>query len=415
MQYLIKRKILTDLQSHLFDKDISLIIGPRQAGKTTLMLLLKEYLEKLGEKTLFLNLDFELDRPFFTSQSTLIKKLELEFGKRKGYVFIDEIQRKENAGIFLKGIYDSTLPHKLIVSGSGSVELKEKIHESLTGRKRVFELNTVSFEEFINFKTEYRYTDRLKDFLSIESAKAKELLIEYLNFGGYPRVILTDTFQEKIRLIDEIFNSYIEKDISYLLNVEKTDAFRNLIKLIADQIGNMVNITEISSTLGLSIQTVKNYLTYAERTFIIKKITPFFSNIRKEISKSPIYYFNDLGLRNYSIGLFGRLSLPSDMSFLFQNFIFHILKEKYRYEAVSIHYWRTKDKAEVDFVISIGRNIIPVEVKYKELKDIKLGRSLRNFINKYKPKEAWIINLTLNKQLIIDQTIVKFIPFFEFI
>ena len=151
---MIKRKLFEELKNHLSKQEISFIVGPRQAGKTTVMLFLKEYLEKIGERAVFLNLDIELDKEFFISQSRLIKKIELELGKQKGFVFIDEIQRKDDAGLFLKGIYDMNLPYKFIGSGSGSVELKEKIHESLVGKKRIFELSPLSFEEFINFKTE---------------------------------------------------------------------------------------------------------------------------------------------------------------------------------------------------------------------------------------------------------------------
>jgi len=415
MEHLIKRKFLEDLKKHLSQKEMSLVIGPRQAGKTTLMMLLKEYLEKKGERTLFLNLDFEQDKPFFESQSSLMNRIKLEFGSKKGYVFIDEIQRKENAGLFLKGIYDLNVPYKMIISGSGSVELKEKVHESLVGRKRIFELNTVSFEEFVNFRTAYRYEDRLSGFFSIEAHKTKDLLVEYLNLGGYPRVILADTLHEKIKVIDEIYKSYIEKDITYLLRVEKTDAFRNLIKMLASQVAGMINVAELSSTLGISIQTVKNYLMYAEKTFVIKKVTPYFSNVRKEISKSPMVYFTDLGLRNYSLGLFGRISLLTEMGFLFQNFVFHLLQEKWRYESASIHFWRTKDRAEVNFVINIGKTVLPVEVKCRELKEEAVSRPLRNFIAMYNPKEAWIVNLGFKKEIKIEKTIVKFIPFYELI
>ena len=90
-------------------------------------------------------------------------------------VFIDEIQRKENAGLFLKGLYDLGLSYKFVVSGSGSLELKEKIHESLAGRKRVFEMTTLSFEEYLNFKTQNRYQDSLPDFFSVEQNQAHQL------------------------------------------------------------------------------------------------------------------------------------------------------------------------------------------------------------------------------------------------
>jgi len=129
------------------------------------MRLLEEELQSQGETTVFFNLDIERDRQFFVSQEDLLRKIELEAGKGKAYIFIDEIQRKENAGLFLKGIYDRETPYKLIVSGSGSLELKEKIHESLAGRKRIFRLSTLSFRELVNYRTDYRYEERLGEFL----------------------------------------------------------------------------------------------------------------------------------------------------------------------------------------------------------------------------------------------------------
>jgi predicted AAA+ superfamily ATPase len=404
-----------ELSAHLPKKEISLITGPRQAGKTTLMLQLQDYLRKKGENTFFLSLDFESDMPNFATQAALLDRIRLEFGKQKGYVFIDEIQRKENAGLFLKGIYDMRTPYKFIVSGSGSVELKEKVHESLTGRKRMFELTTVSIKEFINFKTGYRYEDRLDKFFRVNRAESMSLLMEYLNFGGYPRVILEDIVTEKLKIIDEIYRSYIEKDIAYLLRVERIDAFGNLIRLLAGQIGSMVNLNELSSTLGISVQTVKNYLTYAEKTFVVKRVSPYYRNIRKEISKSPVIYFNDLGMRNFSIGQFGRYAMFSEMGFLFQNLVYGLLQQQTKDESGTLHFWRTKDKAEVDFIINRGREVVPVEVKCREMKDKSIARSLRGFIAKYRPREAWVVNIGLRDEEKIDKTLVKFVPVFDLI
>ncbi len=409
----IKRELLSELREHLPQKEISLIVGPRQVGKTTLMLILKEELERKGERTVFLNLDSELDREFFVSQEALIRKLKLELGNEKGYVFIDEIQRKENAGLFLKGIYDMNLPYKFIVSGSGSIELKEKIHESLTGRKRVFELMPVTFSEFVNFKTNYRYEDKLEEFLEIEKQKAEVFLNEYLCFGGYPRVILEEKFKEKIKIIDEIYHSYLEKDISYLLKVERVDAFSSLVKNLASQIGRLVNFSELSTTLGITHQTVKNYFWYAEKTFIIQRLTPYFRNVRKEITKSPQVYFYDLGLRNYALGMFGNVTQSYEFGFLFQNYIFNFLKEKLRYTGAKLHYWRTKDGAEVDFVIERGTEILPIEVKYEKLKKIRIEKSMRSFINKYKPKYALLINLSLDEKINYKNTELRFLPFYK--
>lgn len=410
---IIKRKLLKELKEQLSTKDISLIIGPRQAGKTTLMYLLKEYLEEKGENTLFLNLDNEIDNQYFSSQENLVKKIRLELGGIRGYVFIDEIQRIENAGLFLKGIYDLALPYKFVISGSGSLELKEKIHESLVGRKRVFELNTISFEEFVNFNTAYRYEEKLKEFFEIEKEKTIGLLNEYLNFGGYPRVVLEQKQKEKIRIIDEIFHSYLEKDISYLLHIEKIEAFRSLIKILASQIGQLVNYSELSSTTGIALQTLKSYLWYAEKTFVLQKLTPYFKNVRKEITKTPIFYFYDVGLRNYPLGLFGRPLNPNESGPLFENFVYNILREKFRFSGASLHYWRTKDKAEVDFVVNFGKELLPIEVKYKEMKQTEIKRSLRNFIEKYSPDKAYVVNLTLDETLLINKTKVIITPFWR--
>lgn len=412
---LIKRGLFEDIKEHLEKKEISLIVGPRQVGKTTLMLLLKEYLEARGAKTAFFNLDSEMDKRFFVSQNDLIVKLRLELGNNKGYVFIDEIQRKEDAGIFLKGIYDLNLPYKLIVSGSGSMELKEKIHESLTGRKRVFELMPVSFFEFAKYKTDYRYDNSLSNFFEIEREKTAYLLDEYLNFGGYPRVILEERLSEKIKTMDEIFKSYIEKDISYLLRVERIDAFSSIIRIISGQVGGLINYSELATTLGISVPTVKNYLWYAERTFILHIVTPHFRNIKKEITRSPVAYFYDIGLRNYARGVFGNLTQPYDFGFLFQNLVFHILKEKFRYSGATIHFWRTKDKAEVDFVVTFGADAIPVEVKYKRSGRIQISRSIHSFIDRYMPKEAWIVNPDKREEFELDKTKIKFIPFYDLI
>ena len=410
---MIERKLFSDLVGHLHQKEMSIIIGPRQSGKTTLMDLLREHLDRKGERTLYLNLDIEWDRPHFESQSALLRKIELELSKDRGYVFIDEIQRKENAGLFLKGLFDLKLPYKFIVSGSGSLELKEKIHESLVGRKRLFELNTITFDEFINHKTDYKYKENLAGFLEIEKDKTQQILVEYMNFGGYPRVVLASELTEKIRIIDEIFSSILEKDIAYLLKVDKTEAFSALIKVLSSQIGNLINYSELSSTLNISYQTVKRYLWYSQKTFLLDIISPYARNVRKEITKSPVPYFWDLGLRNYALGIFGHLGSPSECGFIFENLVFLLLKEQIRFSATKLNFWRTKDKAEVDFVLERGGNIVPIEVKYKSLKKEVFSRSLRSFIEKYSPDEAYVVNLDYSNTLKINKTTLFFLPYYE--
>lgn len=409
----IKRKLFNELKKHLKAKEISLIVGARQAGKTTMMMDLKNQLDRQGEKTVFLNLDYEADKIFFNSQNELIRKLDLELGRKKGFVFIDEIQRKENAGLFLKGLYDLGLPYKFIVSGSGSLDLKEKIHESLAGRKRIFELGTISFEEFVDFKTEYKYSAKLAEFFAVEKERSLGWLNEYLNFGGYPRVVLAAEISEKIKIINEIFRSYVEKDIAYFLGVNRADAFSLLIKILAGQIGQIVRYAKLAGDCGLSAATLKNYLWYAEKTFSVWTLTPYFTNKHKEITKSPMAYFYDLGLRNFSLGLFGVLLQSGQLGFVFQNFVANQLLEKISQTAKSLNFWRTLGKAEVDFVIVDGGTVLPVEVKYSNLRNPEITRSLRSFIEEYSPAQAWVVNLSLEAEMKIGRTTVKFKPYYK--
>jgi hypothetical protein len=411
---MIKRTLFSDLLAHLDKKEISLLVGPRQSGKTTLLFLLKDYLEKRGDKCVYLNLDIESDKRYFESQEVLLNKISLEVGTNKAFIFLDEIQRKENAGLFLKGLYDMSLPYKFIISGSGSVELKEKIHESLAGRKRLFELSTLSFEEFVNYKTEYKYENKLDEFFKVESNRAHQYLYEYLNYGGYPRVVLEETEVEKTKIISELYQSYVEKDIVYLLNVQKTEDFTRLVKILASQVGKLLNNSELSATLGLSVPTVRNYLWYLEKTYITYRVTPFFRNTRKEITKSPVIYFSDLGLRNYANGTFGSLSNPSNIGFLFQNFVANKINTKLNQTSQGFHFWRTKDRAEVDFIIEPKEDVIlPIEVKFKVLKTPEISRSLHSFISKYNTKEAIIVHLGEKSGTKVGNTVVKLIPFYE--
>lgn len=412
---MIKRKLLQDLQAHLGQKEISLLVGPRQAGKTTLMEMLKEHLEQQGERTLYLNLDIEWDQVHFESQAALVQKIKLEMGHHRGYVFIDEIQRKENAGLFLKGLFDQKLPYKFIVSGSGSLELKEKIHESLVGRKRLFVLSTLTFEEFFHFKTAYKYENSFRQFCLLEKEKINQLLVEYMNFGGYPRLVIESRQEEKIRLIDEIYRSVIEKDISYLLNVEKSTAFAALIRCLAAQTGNCINFSELSATANIAYQTVKRYLWYAQHIFLIDLLTPYATNIRSELSKAPIGYFLDLGLRNYALGRFGQVTNQMDFGFAFENLVYLLLKEEMQLRSDKLNFWRTKDGAEVDFVVQQGSRLIPIEVKSGFMKAKSISRSFRSFIGKYHPAQGCVVTRNFSDTATVGKTRVQFIPYWELI
>lgn len=410
----IKRAIFKDLKDHLSEKEITLIYGPRSAGKTTILLALKEQLDNQGQKTLLLNLEVENDKKYFSSAQDLVNKIKLEIGG-SGTVFIDEIGRKEDAGVLLKDIYDMNLAYKFVVSSPRSLELKEKINEPLMGRNRLFELKTLSFTEFVHHRTGYQYEDKISELFTLEQAKTLKFLDEYLNFGGYPRVVLAETNQEKLQIIEEIYQSYIEKDISYIFGVRKTESFSNLVKILAAQIGNLVNYSDLSLSVGLSAKKVKDFLWYLEKTFILERVTPYFRNKRKEISKSPVAYFNDLGLRNYVLGLFGNVNDSFSTGIVFQNFVFLLLKDQLQVNSAKMHFWRTKDGAEVDFVVDNAGQIVPIEVKYQAYKQLVFPKSLRSFVDKYQPGWALIVNLALEKEAVINKTRVISTPVYKLI
>ncbi len=411
---MIKRSVENKLKGHLKRKEITILVGARQVGKTTIIKKVFHELEQQGENVLFFNMDFEDDARFFDSQQNLLRKIQLEFGNKSGYVFIDEIQQKQDAGRFLKGLYDSDLPYKFVVTGSGSLELKEKISETLTGRKYLLEMHSVSFYEFIDYKTKYKYTDRLKQFCEIEHEKLNALLNEYMTFGGYPKIVSENDVQQKAEVMNEIFTSYITKDITYLLGVRVPDRFTRLIQLLAVGCGGLINYARLATDVGISVDTLKKFLWYAEQTFVISIITPFFTNQKKELTKSPVVYFNDMGMCSFGLGRYGvRVPINKNDGFLFQNFVFQLLKNKFEKGLIRVKYWRTKDKAEVDFVVHNNMEVIPVEVKYSSLRQPTLSRSYRSFLEKYKPKTGYVINMFLDSRIDIGDTKVKFIPYWK--
>lgn len=407
---MINREILKNIRDHLTAPEISLICGARQVGKTTLMENLKEELENQGKNVLFLSHDFERDKPCFESQDAMTARIRLEFGPKEGFVFLDEIQRRENAGLFLKGLYDMRLPVKFIVSGSGSIELKEKISESLAGRKRMFEVTPVTFNEFLDHRTGYRYSGKLASFYRLNGTKSLSLLNEYINFGGYPRVIKADTLREKILIINDIYQSYLDRDISSLIGAGQHANYARLIRLLAARTGQMVNLSSIGREVQLSLPAVQKYLWIAEKTFFIKLIPPFSGNAGKEITKAPVVYFNDHGMRNFAISAFGNIQRPQDYGFVFQNLTGNIILQELSGSPFTLHFWRTTDHAEVDFVIRRRSDPLPVEIKFSAMNRPVVTRSLRNFLSRYNSSEAWVVNLELEDTMQIGGSTVRFIP-----
>lgn len=412
---LVKRQIFPEIASHLEEPEITLVIGPRQVGKTTLLFQLKDYLIQNGcaENRIFVfNLDIVTERDLFSNQQRFIDFLKERIGKEKIYIFVDEAQRVENANIFFKGIYDLNLPVKFVLTGSSVLEIKSKIHESLTGRKRIFYLYPFNFNEYLSI-----YDETLVKLISqkeISSYSQKQIQAHLLNFikwGGYPKAAFTDNILEKQEILKEIFSSYVEKDIIGFLRVKKQTAFIKLVVILSSQIGQLLNINELSESLQVSRKTIEEYLEILEKTFIIKPITPFFRNRRKELTKMPKIYFIDTGLRNFAEKSFADYDTRQDKGALLENFVF---SEIFKKADLKINFWRTKEGAEVDFILTDNKNLIlPIEVKSAELKAPKITRSLSSFAAKYKAKKAFLINFGFRGEVKINQIDILFIQPYE--
>lgn len=410
---IIQRTIFNDVIKHISEKEITVIIGARQTGKTTLLAQIKDWLlanEKIKPTQIkSFNLDIFSDYEDIREQSNFIHYIkENLINKEVLYVFIDEVQRLENPGRYLKGIYDLDLPVKFIVTGSSSLEIKSKIFESLAGRKKVFHLWPFSFKEYLN----YREPDiaQLLDRNNISEINRKKLVERFFDFviyGGYPKVLKQTNENDKIETLKEIYSSYIEKDVINFLNIRNPLKFNKLIYLLAGQIGNLVNHKEISETLGINIKTLENYLYAMENTFIINLVRPYYTNHRKELTKMPKVFFIDNGLRNFTLKYFASFDANRDKGKLFENFIYSSLLKVWN---GSINYWRSKDKNEVDFILSDYKgNIFPLEVKSTSLKKPALNRGLKIFIEKYNPKKGFVANQELVSKIKISKTNIFFI------
>lgn len=367
----------------------SILIGPRQAGKTTLGKHLCQQLisQKRFSQLLYLNCDYLSIRKWLSTPTFLTDAIET-FNLKEFILFIDEVQRLTNPGLLLKIIVDLKLPIKLIASGSSQLEIKSKVQEHLTGRQLSSLILPLSCRE-IPFSSHY-----------------KEVLI----YGSYPQVYLA---KEKNIFLQELFNNYIQKDIIEFLKIGKPDVIIKLIGLLAHSAGQLLNFQQLAVDCKVNVETIRNYISVLEQTFVIQLIRPFVGNKRTELTSNPICYFIDNGFRNKAIDNFIALNNRTDAGLLVENLVFQeLIKFKAQIRKPwEIHYWRTKGGAEVDFVIKEGFDtIIPIEVKYQNMTQLKISRSYRSFLKVYKPKQGFIISKNQVGKVTVNETIVHFIP-----
>lgn len=345
----ITRDVTLKAYAYLDTEEIVLFVGARQAGKTTVLKQIDAYLRARNQTTHFLNLE---DPDYLTllnaSPKNLLKILPFDF-KQRTVVLIDEVQYLANPSHFLKYFYDEYKGViKIIASGSSAFYIDQKFKDSLAGRKIIFNVFTLSFRELLKFKGENEL--QTKDFWHLSLSEKEKIISyyeEYLIYGGYPRVALAPLHQKK-EVLQELAYSYIKKDL-FDAQIRQDDIFYKLFKILSSQIGNLVNASELASTVGLSKTAIDHYLRVMQKSFHIKLIHPFFQNIRKELTKMPKIYFLDTGLRNFFADNFRQFMVRQDKGMLLENAVFRQLLEIH--DESEIKFWRTINKHELDFVV----------------------------------------------------------------
>lgn len=384
----IKRDLQDLIIKYLRTPEIQIILGPRQSGKSTL-------LEHISSNLSYVNMISFEDVDIMSLYESDIKSFANLHVEGYRYVFIDEIQYAQSFGKNMKYLYDVYKDRvKFIVTGSSVTDLYLNGLKYLVGRIFVFHLYPFSFKEFLRYKNEKMI--KLIDKMAIQTEMAK-LVEEFIIYGGYPRVVLADDIDEKKMILKNLYSIMIQREITGLAKLIDHQKVVTLVKLLSTQTANLINYSNLAQQTSLNIVQVKGVLSILEKTFLIKLLQPFFSNKQLEIVKSPKVFFIDSGIRNAILDDFSTHRI--DRGVLYESFVFEELTKL----DIKTNFWRSKTKAEVDFIIQLDNKPIPIEVKSGFP---KITRSLRSFINHYGPKICFILNNEINEQSEINSTTV---------
>lgn len=351
---MISRTLSQTIEKRLFKSKALVLIGPRQVGKTT---LLKNIVSNARYKFELLDGDDPVVRNLLEGPST--EELRSIIGDTK-VLFVDEAQRIPNIGLTSKIITDQFSDVQLILSGSSALDLNSQIQESLTGRKRLFHLYPVSWEEW---QEHVGYVTSEKD------------LQNRLIYGFYPEVLSNPKDQREI--LKELINSYLYKDVLMYAGIRKPDLIQKLVQALAYQIGGVVVYKELGDLLGIDPKTVGTYIDILEKAFVLFRLPSFSRNLRNEIKSHQKIYFFDNGIRNAVIGNFNVIDNRDDIGGLWENFLIseRIKQNAYQRRDARSFFWRTKQKQEIDYVEEFDGKITGFEFKWNPKRNIRFSKT----------------------------------------
>jgi predicted AAA+ superfamily ATPase len=327
-------------------KRVLMVYGPRRVGKTT---LLEAYLKQQpGKRVFYATGDDARLREIFKNE---YRKEILDFANPYDIIALDEAQYIPGIGIGAKMMVDAYPEKNIILTGSSSLDLSNKIGEPLTGRHFKLTLFPLSLGEME--AGHFELTASLEDFLL---------------YGSYPEVLNEPDTQRKIKILNELVSSYLFKDVLILEAIRSPDLLNEILKCVAFQVGNEVSLNEIAVLVKTDVKTVGRYLDLLGKMFIIKKIHGFSRNLRNEISKKAKYYFLDNGVRNAVISQFNPINLRNDIGALWENFVFMELLKKSGIEGTpdNYYFWRTHTGKEIDIIKESNGKLFAIECKWSQ-------------------------------------------------
>ena len=363
---MIERSLKNILLSQWDSGKVLIVIGPRQAGKTT---LIQEICTAKGQYLFINGDDPEVKGLFEGAGEVRIKQILTG----QSTIFIDEAQRIPDIGIIAKIIHDRLPDKRLIISGSSALEISSVMNEPLTGRKWEHFLYPISWQELVDH---------------LGFIEARKQLDKRLIFGMYPETIVNDNNAQEV--VKSLAGSYLYKDLLQYEGIRKPELLEKLLIALALQVGAEVNYNELSGLLRVDRNTIERYIDLLEKAFVIFKLRPLSRNIRNELNTSRKIYFYDNGIRNALIGDFKPIDLRGDKGALWENFVIseRIKKNSYSGWYGHMYFWRTYQQQEIDLIEEIDVEFYAYEFKWNKKANVKFSKT---FVNSYQPKKTFVI------------------------
>ncbi|MFA6495456.1 MAG: ATP-binding protein [Candidatus Paceibacterota bacterium] len=359
-----KRKVYEPLKEHLSAREVTVLTGMRRTGKTT---IIKQLLSEIpSENKIYFDFENIADRELFSQKNYdnvlfALSARGLDV-KSKLFIGIDEIQLVPNIPSVIKYLHDH-YDIKFLVTGSSSYYLKNLFSESLSGRKKIFELFPLDFGEFLVFKGVFHSERNFfeSSFSSSEYERLQTLYEEFVRFGGFPEVALAAEESRKKDLLTDILSSYINVDIATLADFRRKDIVYSLMQMLASRVGSRLDYAKLARNIGISPVTVKNYVDFFEQTYFLSRVPIFSRSPDKAIVKAKKLYFSDNGILNTLAEVSGGAQ--------FENAVFTELRHHGK-----IQYYALKNGREVDFIVD-GKTAFEIKETPAE-NDLKSLRSL---------------------------------------